>query len=62
MMAEKNRGRLRRESPLIAGLWRFLGKLEMTSLPGFSFYLLCRISAWAAARRAIGTRNGEQDT
>jgi len=26
------------------------------------FYLLCLIFAWAAAKRAIGTRNGEQLT
>ena len=25
-------------------------------------YLLCSMAAWAAARRAIGTRNGEQET
>ncbi len=25
-------------------------------------YLLCEIAACAAARRAIGTRNGEQET
>ncbi len=25
-------------------------------------YLLCSIAAWAAARRAMGTRNGEQET
>ena len=25
-------------------------------------YLLCSMAAWAAARRAIGTRKGEQET
>ena len=25
-------------------------------------YAFCLISAWAAARRAMGTRNGEQET
>ena len=36
-----------------------IGGLRMT---GAEFYLLCSIAAWAAARRAIGTRNGEQET
>ena len=51
-----------KKSPAMAGLLRFLDKLEMTSLSELTTYLLCWICAWAAARRAIGTRNGEQET
>ena len=58
---------LRKGKPLHRLLWRFSGKLSQKSfdLPlksGQNYLLLSLIAACAAARRAIGTRKGEQDT
>ena len=44
---------------VIAGIFPIQGKLKCSD---FSDYFISFIAAWAAARRAIGTLKGEQDT
>ena len=39
-----------------------LGSVRNTDRGAQPFFLSSAMSTWAAARRAIGTRNGEQDT
>ncbi len=44
---------------VIAGIFPIQGNVKCSD---FSDYFISLIAAWAAARRATGTRNGEQDT
>ena len=53
--------------PLKVGHLGHLGGQKMTTVANLGFPVTCRAgvspsAAWAAARRAIGTRNGEQLT
>ena len=44
---------------VIAGIFPIQGELKCSD---FSDYFISLIAAWAAARRAMGTRKGEHDT
>ena len=53
----------KKPAPDEAGFWLWIPSLTLGMTGAFPYaFAFCLISAWAAARRAMGTRNGEQET